>query len=111
MDTSFHELDTWKRVLPRFVDEAQRLSSIKITHNLYDNTVDVKMGFIGRTKNAHKQWNQLLSGCSESASLHFKCDGPCGKRIHGEDVVQFGWCDHNICKNCMEENTRTRRDG
>ncbi|PIO58809.1 hypothetical protein TELCIR_19746 [Teladorsagia circumcincta] len=30
-----------------------------------------------------------------------QCDGPCGG-LTGLDYVEFGLCDHNVCRNCYE---------
>jgi hypothetical protein len=50
-----------------------------------------------RTDEAKQEFDSLKRRHSKKVT----CDGPCGRKVHPDEVTQFGDCDHVVCHECL----------
>ncbi|KJH51348.1 hypothetical protein DICVIV_02467 [Dictyocaulus viviparus] len=113
MPSSKYYRERWSvsQMLPEFAGDTGHplLQSIGYTVNRDAETgrlvYDYHVSWTDRTRATYRTWKwiirRLLDTNRVALIVPVRCDGPCGG-LTGTDYIQFGLCEHNICRKCYE---------
>ncbi|KAL6727630.1 hypothetical protein Aduo_009492 [Ancylostoma duodenale] len=121
MSTSGHsEKLSTNQMLPLFASDAETAQIHCIGYNVLRDSemgrliYNYNVSWSEKTNESFRIWErmiqQLLSSKQVAIKVPVRCDGPCGG-LTGVDYVQFGLCEHTICRKCYETVKGADHDG
>ncbi|VDM67735.1 unnamed protein product [Strongylus vulgaris] len=106
-------------MLPEFVGASKTAQLHCIGYNVYRDEelgrliYNYNVSWTDKTDESFQAWDHLVRKLIKSNKVAIKipihCDGPCGRLT--EDYVQFGLCEHTVCRDCYENARSADHEG
>nr|CDJ82620.1 Protein R102.10 [Haemonchus contortus] len=110
---AYSESDKWsvEEMLPHFAHNADNVQLQRIGYTVHQDAqsggliYDYHVTWTEKASSTYSTWKWLIREILKSQKVPLRipvrCDGPCSG-FTDLDYVEFGLCDHNICRRCYE---------
>ncbi|CAJ0589277.1 unnamed protein product [Cylicocyclus nassatus] len=118
-DSVDNEKLSMRQMLPVFAGASERAELHCIGYNVYRDAqlgrliYNYNISWSDSTEESYIVWDHIVQKLIRSNRVAIKvpiqCDGPCGRLT--DDYVQFGLCEHTVCRDCYENAQSADHEG